>query len=107
MEDQAHFLPCIEMAKLEGKGVLLDHWFETRIIGVTCDVTRFRGKRCPHSGTRIAAPSPKLVFLIYFLWHSSCGSYRRVQRKGMRPGTHRAVIKEDAKICVETRFEHR
>ena len=35
----------------------------------------FRVKRCPHSGTGIAAASRKLVFLIYYLWHSGCSSY--------------------------------
>jgi hypothetical protein len=26
--DPSHFLPCIGMAKLEVKGLLLNHWFE-------------------------------------------------------------------------------
>jgi hypothetical protein len=70
-------------------------------------------QRCPHSGTRIAARSQKLVFLIDFLWHSGCTSYaasnemaRDLPCQERDVGTSQAVIKEN-EICVETRFEQR
>jgi hypothetical protein len=68
------------------------------------------------SAARIRAPesravSRKLVFLIYFLWHFGCGSYRQSKKARSRcgeqdVGTPRAVTKEN-EICVETRFERR
>ena len=70
-------LPCIEMAKIAGESVLLSYWFKIQIIDVIGHCSRVRVRRCPHSGTEIAAPSRKLVFLIYFLWHPGCNSYRR------------------------------
>jgi hypothetical protein len=47
---------------MEVKGLLLSYWFEIR----SCDVNRSQcsiaSQRRPHSGTRIAAQSQKLVF---------------------------------------------
>jgi hypothetical protein len=92
--------------------VLLSYWFEIQIIDVTGHCSRVRVKRCPHSGTGIAAASRKLVFLIYFLWHSGCGSYQRSKEMARDPpcwerdmGRPQTVIKEN-EICVEKRFEH-
>ena len=93
--------------------MLLSYWFEIR----SCDVTGRRARLPVNAAriraTRIAARSQKLMFLIDFLWHSGCTSYRRSNEMARDlpfwerdVGTPQAVIKEN-EICVETRFEHR
>ena len=70
--DPLHFLRCIEVAKLEKKGVLPNQWFGIKITDGTGPCARLSVKRCPHAGRKSRHGLERSFFFIDFLWRSTC-----------------------------------
>ena len=67
-----HFLRCIEMAKLEKKHVLPNHWFAIKITEGTGLCAWLSVKRCPHAGSESRHSLERSFLFIHFFWRFAC-----------------------------------